>query len=177
MEFEKIRNEIINHDFIKEIKSLILKYKYISIILAIFLIYIINTEIWTSVDGLITIGTLGAVIFNIYENAKNKELELEKIPIYFDVEGVDYLLDLDIPRKHISRSEIQGILSAFQKVPSQRYTIEYLSDINFLDDIYKIQNSKLDKLRIIVSKRELDGWRETKDKFHEGFNLNKMKKQ
>ena len=174
MEFKKIKNEIINHDFIKEIKSLILKHKYISILLIIFLIYIINTGIWTSIDGLITIGTLGAVIFNIQQNKKKQKLENQKIKIYFDLEGVDYLLNLDMPRKHISRSEIQGVLSAFQKVPSQRYSIEYLSDINFLDDIYKIQNNKLDILKICITKKEMNGWRKDDKDFHDGFNLNKM---
>ena len=87
--------------------------------------------------------TMLGVFYNIWQNRRNKKLENQKIKIYFDLEGIDYLLDLDMPRKHISRSEIQGILSAFQNVPSQRYSIEYLSDINFLDDIYKIQNNIL----------------------------------
>ena len=81
-----------------------------------------------------------------------------------------------MPRKHISRSEIQGILSAFQNVPSQRYSIEYLSDINFLDDIYKIQNNILDELKIIISEKEMNGWKIDDKNFHDGFNKNKMKK-
>lgn len=127
----------------------------------------------TIVFGFITM--LG-VFYNIWQNRRNKKLENEKIKIYFDLEGIDYLLDLDMPRKHISRSEIQGILSAFQNVPSQRYSIEYLSDINFLDDIYKIQNNILDELKIIISEKEMNGWKIDDKNFHDGFNKNKMKK-
>jgi len=120
--------------------------------------------------------TMLGVFYNIWQNRRNKKLENEKIKIYFDLEGIDYLLDLDMPRKHISRSEIQGILSAFQNVPSQRYSIEYLSDINFLDDIYKIQNNILDELKIIISEKEMNGWKIDDKNFHDGFNKNKMKK-
>ena len=120
--------------------------------------------------------TMLGVFYSIWQNRRNKKLENEKIKIYFDLEGIDYLLDLDMPRKHISRSEIQGILSAFQNVPSQRYSIEYLSDINFLDDIYKIQNNILDELKIIISEKEMNGWKIDDKNFHDGFNKNKMKK-
>lgn len=120
--------------------------------------------------------TMLGVFYNIWQNRRNKKLENEKIKIYFDLEGIDYLLDLDMPRKHISRSEIQGILSAFQNVPSQRYSIEYLSDINFLDDIYKIQNNILDELKIIILEKEMNGWKIDDKNFHDGFNKNKMKK-
>lgn len=120
--------------------------------------------------------TMLGVFYSIWQNRRNKKLENQKIKIYFDLEGIDYLLDLDMPRKHISRSEIQGILSAFQNVPSQRYSIEYLSDINFLDDIYKIQNNILDELKIIISEKEMNGWKIDDKNFHDGFNKNKMKK-
>ena len=120
--------------------------------------------------------TMLGVFYNIWQNRRNKKLENQKIKIYFDLEGIDYLLDLDMPRKHISRSEIQGILSAFQNVPSQRYSIEYLSDINFLDDIYKIQNNILDELKIIISEKEMNGWKIDDKNFHDGFNKNKILK-
>ena len=61
-------------------------------------------------------------------------------------------------------------------MPSQRYSIEYLSDINFLDDIYKIQNNILDELKIIISEKEMNGWKIDDKNFHDGFNKNKMKK-
>jgi len=135
-----------------------------------------KSDYWTSIDGIVTIGTLFAVLINIYLNNRKNTIENEKIKFFFNIDGIDYLLDLDMPRKHISRSEIQGVLSAFQKVPAQRYSIEYLSDINFLDDIYKIQNNKLSILRIVLTQKELNGWKTNDNKFHDGFNLNKMRR-
>jgi hypothetical protein len=163
MEFEKMKNEIINSDFIKEIKSLVLKHKYKSIIFTLSLIFIINTGIWTSVDGLITTGTLIAVIVNIYINAKNKEVELEKIPIYFN----EKKLNLDITRKDFTRQELQGILGILRKNMKIQYEVEYLSEIAYLDDIYKIQKSKMDKLVIKITEKELEQF---KDEIYETNN-------
>lgn len=106
--------------------------------------------------------TMCGVFYNIWQNRKNRKLENQKIQIIFDVLGIDYLLDLDMPRKHISRSEIQGILAAFQKDISSRYSIEYLSDISFLDDIFLIQQNKIDKLTIKLSKKEFSQFNENK---------------
>lgn len=163
MEFKKIKNEIINHDSVKEVKSLILKHKYISIISIIFLIFIINTGIWTSIDGVITIGTLGAVILNIYINSKNKEVELQKIPIYFN----EKKLNLDITRKDFTRQELQGILGILRKNMNNQYKVEYLSEIAYIDDIYKIQKSKIDKLVIKITEQELEQF---KDEIYETNN-------
>ena len=163
MEFEKIKNEIINSDFIKEIKSLVLKHKYKSIIFTLSLIFIINTGIWTSIDGLITTGTLIAVIVNIYINAKNKEVELQKIPIYFN----EKKLNLDITRKDFTRQELQGILGILRKNMKIQYEVEYLSEIAYLDDIYKIQKSKMDRLVIKITEKELEQF---KDEIYETNN-------
>ena len=73
-----------------------------------------TSDWWTSIDGVITIVTLIAVGFNGFQSWRRSKNQFEKVKIVFDVNGVDYLLDLDMPRKHISRSEIQGILAAFQ---------------------------------------------------------------
>ena len=103
--------------------------------------------------------------YNFYKQRIDKEEELKKIKIYFNVDEEKYLLDLDMPRKHISRSEIQGVLAAFQSDIKGRYSLDYLSTINFLDDIFKIQNNEIQQLNIIVTKEEF-----------KQFNQNKMKK-
>jgi hypothetical protein len=114
--------------------------------------------------------------FNWWNSRKRYQMENAKIKIIFDVDGVDYLLDLDMPRKHISRSEIQGVLSAFQKVPSQRYSIDYLSNLTFLDDIFKIQNNQKDELKILLSNEEfIGGYLYDNKNLHDGFNPTKMK--
>ena len=94
--------------------------------------------------------TMFGVLYGIWQRKKEKD----KIKIIFDVEGVDYLLDLDMPRKHISRSEVQGILAAFQMDIKARYSIDYLSDLSFLYDIFKIQQNELQELRIKLSAQE-----------------------
>ena len=120
--------------------------------------------------------TMFGVFYNIWQNRKNKKLENEKIKVIFDVDGVNYLLDLDMPRKQISRSEIQGILSAFQNIPSQRYSIDYLSNITFLDDIFRIQNNESDQLEIFLTNEEfIGGYMYDKFNIHNGFNKTKMK--
>ena len=103
--------------------------------------------------------------YNFYKQRTERKQELQKIKIYFNVDEEKYLLDLDMPRKHISRSEIQGILAAFQSNIKGRYSLAYLSEITFLDDIFNIQNNKLEKLHIKVTQEEF-----------KQFNQNKMKK-
>lgn len=103
--------------------------------------------------------------YNFYKQRLERKQEAEKIKISFDVEGAKYLLDLDMPRKHISRSEVQGILAAFQENIKGRYSLAYLSDIAFLDDIFKIQNNEIERLNIRVTLEEFNQ-----------FNQKKMKK-
>lgn len=164
MEFTKIKDEIINSDFIKEIKLLVRNNKVLSLIIFIVLLIIINiSSIWTSIDGLITTGTLLAVIINIYINAKNKEIELQKIPVYFN----NRRLNLDITRKDFTRQELQGILGILRKDMKVNYEVAYLSEIAYIDDIYKIQKSKLDELIIKITDKELEQF---KDDIYETYN-------
>jgi len=104
-------------------------------------------------------------LYNTYRQWKEQKQENKKIRIIFDVNDIDYILDLDMPRKHISRSEIQGVLAAFQVDVTARYSLAYLSNISFLDDIFKIQNNNLDHLNIKVTKEEF-----------KQFDITKMKK-
>jgi len=134
-------------------------------------------------DWITVVFSFGAMFvsgINWWNDKKQKQLELEKIKIYFFIEETKqkYLLDLDIARKDIARAEIQGVLSAFQKIPSQRYSISYLSDIKFLDDIYKIQNNKENRLHIKITQKEFDGWEKMENNkkiYHNGFDTSKMK--
>ena len=119
--------------------------------------------------------TMIVVFVNLGINLSKRYKENQKINIYFNIHNKNcYLLNLDIARKEVTRAEIQGILSAFQKKPSQRYSIAYLSEISFLDDIYKIQNNSLDSLIIKLTDKEMNG--EAKgEKPHDGFDTTKMK--
>lgn len=133
---------------------------------------------WTTIDGLIIVATLCFVIRNFTQNRKQSRLENEEIDIIFEVDGIDYKLDFDIPRKQISRSEIQGIISAFQNIPSQRYIIDHLSKIAFLEDIFKIQNNEKNRLEIVLTSEEFNGgYQVGNNETHKGFSVGKMKKQ
>ena len=149
---KELYSEIIKGDFIQEIKKYFLNHKISSVVSLIILIIVIISPLWTVLDGLVTTGTLMAVIINIYVNAKNNEMQLKKIPIYFN----DRKLNLDIARKDFSRSELQGILGILRKNMKVPYEIESLSQLNYIDTIYKIQKSELHELKIYITENELE---------------------
>jgi hypothetical protein len=81
-------------------------------------------------------------------------------------------LKLDIPRRDIRRGEIQGLLSNFLVDSTQRYNIDSMSDLEYLHDIYKIQDNEISELIIVISEDELNG-----KKLNFGaFDLSKMEK-
>lgn len=178
MEFEKIKNEILNSDFWNETKEFIFNHKLGTFICLIILILVINTDIWTTFDGLITTGTLLAVLVNLYINSKNRQKQLENIPIYFKIKETNtkYKLKLDIPRKEITRGEIQGLLSNFLVDSTKRYNIDSMSDnLDYLQNIYKVQNGECNELVILVSQEELEGTKkDEQNKNYPAFDLMKM---
>ncbi len=105
-----------------------------------------TTNIWASIDAIVTIFTVIGVWYNFSKNQK----QLQKVDIYFN----DKKLNLDITRKDISRAELQGILGIFRKDMQKNYKVAYLSSIDYLDSIYKIQKSELDKLVIQLTPKE-----------------------
>ncbi len=105
-----------------------------------------TTNIWASIDAIVTIFTVIGVWYNFSKNQK----QLQKVDIYFN----DKKLNLDITRKDISRAELQGILGIFRKDMQKNYKVAYLSSIDYLDSIYKIQKSELDKLVIQLTPEE-----------------------
>lgn len=127
---------------------------------------------WSFIDGLITIGTLTVVIINLYRDIINKKKESKIIPIYFKVIGsnIKYKLKLEVPRKDIKRGEIQGLLSNFSIDSTKRYNIDSMSDLEYLENIYKIQRNESDELIISISEDELNGKKEG----YVAFDLTKM---
>lgn len=156
MEFNKIKDEILNGEFAKEIKGIWDKYTFRAIVLILLLILIIATPLWDFIDGIVTTGTLVAVIINIYINSNNREKEIQEIPIYFN----DKKLQINLARKDISRSEIGGLLRLILTDSKDKYNIDYMSTVNYLKDIHKIQKADLDKLIIKVSESELKDFRD-----------------
>lgn len=91
-----------------------------------------------------------AVFYNYYR-------QNQKIQIYFLIGGKEIFLEnISIIRKHITRSEILGMLGVIQKNSKERYNIEYLSETKFFEDLYAIQKGGSQKLFIEVSTDELE---------------------
>ena len=106
--------------------------------------------------------TMIGVFYNIYKNKK----QLQKIPIYFN----DKKLNLDIARKDFSRQELQGILGVLRCDMRKQYHIEYLTKIEYLDSIYKIQTGEKNSLTIKITQNELEQF---KDDIYENNSDNK----
>ncbi len=106
--------------------------------------------------------TMIGVFYNIKQNRK----QLQKIPIYFN----NRKLNLDITRKDFSRQEIQGILGVLRKDMRVNYHIDYLTTIDYLDNIYQIQTNHQDKLVIKITQEEKEQF---KDDIYENNSDNK----
>ncbi len=118
-----------------------------------------TSQIWATCDALITLFTVVITLCTVVGvglNFRNNKKQLEKVPIFFNHRK----LNLDIIRKNISRAELQGILGIFRKDMNKNYDIEYLSTIEFLDSIYRVQKSKEDKLIIKLQEDELNQFKD-----------------
>jgi len=101
----------------------------------------------------ITSITMLAVVYTWYTNRK----QLDRIQLYFiDENHHEFLLEnISIVRKHITRSEVLGILGVIQTNSKERYNIDYLSSKAFFDDLYAIQKGELNNLFISITAEEL----------------------
>lgn len=108
----------------------------------------------------ITSITMLAVVYTWYNNRK----QLDRIQIYFIDENHQKLLleNISIVRKHITRSEVLGILGVIQTNSKERYNIDYLSSTAFFDDLYAIQKGDLSELFINITTEELTQFTLTK---------------
>jgi hypothetical protein len=113
-------------------------------------------DLLLAIDWIDKIISLVTVLFVIYKWWQDRKQD-EKIAISFSLNGREILLEnISIIRRHITRSEILGILGVIQKNSKERYNIDYLSDVRFFEDLYKIQKGTLNKLVIVVTDNELE---------------------
>ncbi len=97
--------------------------------------------------------TMFVVLYGLAQNKKQNK----QIQIYFKTQTKEICLkNISIIRKHITRSEILGILGIFQKNSKDRYNIDYLSTQKFFDDLYELQRGKTDRLVILLTDKELE---------------------
>ena len=81
--------------------------------------------------------------------------ELKEIEIYIVIDGVKKLIPIKIARKNVTRAEIKGIMSDFDK--DHNYTINYLKSSKFMNDIFLVQKGKKNDLTIeILSQDKFD---------------------
>lgn len=169
MEFNKIKQEILESDFLKEIKEIWTKYTLRVVGFFIILLIVISTPVWDYIDGIVTTGTLVAVIINIYINAKNRELEVQKIKVFLSTDDrVEEFPRFEILRKDFTRAEISGYLSEIRLDSSVRFNINHLSTKEYFNDILNVQqNSDIDRVVIKVEKEQLKIFKEIyKDDLH-----------
>jgi hypothetical protein len=157
MELKIIYDEFIQSDFFKEVKEFFLKHPIGIIIFLAFLVWIINSEIWTTLDGVFTFGTLFAVLVNIYIEAQNKAKELVQIQIILIIKSTnqEIIIDKNLTRKDCQRSEIQGILRTKLIKGRNFYDIDYIGTDSYFENIYQIQIAKESKLKIYLEDDEL----------------------
>jgi hypothetical protein len=119
-------------------------------------------EVITWMDWITIVFSFFAMLaagLNWWNDRKQKKLSLTKIKIFFKVEGIEEDKPrFEIIRKDLTRAEIAGYLSVFQKNSKDRYNIPYLLEETYFQDIFNIQNGQVDdnKLVIEMSKEEQD---------------------
>ena len=107
-------------------------------------------DTWTFIDALVTILTLLLVIYNWYQNYKqNQEIRIQIVLQHMNITKV---LPIPLIRKNFTRSELFGILGAYDK--DSKFCIENTSSIKFFEDIRNIQEGKLDEISIIIKKED-----------------------
>lgn len=133
---------------------------------------------WDSVNATITILGIAYLFFNYLNKLKEDKRSNDLISIIFLLKEskIKYKTKLKLPRRLVSRLEIQGILSAFQKNMSERYSIKYLSTEEYLNNIFEIQTTNKSELIIEVTQKEFDGNMEDDNskKDFSGFDISKM---
>ncbi|MCZ6158078.1 hypothetical protein [Campylobacter ureolyticus] len=112
------------------------------------------TTIITYLDYITIIFAFFAMMASGY-NFFARRKELKEIEIYIVIDGVKKLIPIKIARKNVTREEIKGIMSDFDK--DHNYTINYLKSSKFMNDIFLVQKGKKNDLTIeILSQDKFD---------------------
>ncbi len=96
-------------------------------------------------------------LFFVYKNWKNNKKQLKAIKIYLLIKCLDkkILIDDKLTRKDARRSEIQGILGNKLIKGITRYDIDYLANERYFNNVFEIQNAKVDELIIEIDDDEI----------------------
>jgi len=114
-------------------------------------------EIMTWLDYvtiIFSIITMIGVFWNIFKNKR----QFDKIKIVFIIKSnnKEILIDKNLIRRDCKRSEIQGILRNKLIKGKNVYDIEYLKNDEYFENIYQIQTSQSNVLKIYLEDDELE---------------------
>lgn len=86
----------------------------------------------------------------------NNKKQFKPIKIIIEKNGTKDILPLDIIRKNFTRSEVFGVLGAFDK--DSNFNIKSTSSRDFFNQISDIQESKSDELIIKITDEDKFDW-------------------
>lgn len=109
--------------------------------------FIINN--WNYIEPILSFCTLLGVIYNICQNKK----QLENIDIFFEIENEKRKIDIPLMRKNCDRAEVQGLLRT-QSIGQDKYTINYLSTREYLNQLFEVEKGKSNEIIILLSESE-----------------------
>ncbi|WP_418179166.1 hypothetical protein ACNSOO_10220 [Aliarcobacter lanthieri] len=95
-------------------------------------------------------------MFGAFYNIYNFKKRLEKVEIYFN----DEKLAIPLIRKECTRAEILGLLGIFRKDMSKQFHIEFMGTLSYLNLIMDIQKNKIDTLKIEITNKELEQFKD-----------------
>lgn len=101
----------------------------------------------THLDHITIVFAFLAMIASGY-NFIARRKEMKEIEIYIIAKGKKGQIPIKILRKDVTRAEIKGIMSDYDK--DHNFTISYLKSAEFLNDIILIQKGKKDSLVIEI---------------------------
>lgn len=100
-----------------------------------------KSELWNTIDALVTILTLYLVYLDYDQN--RKKMEEITIKLQFP-DGTTQAL-FPIKRKNFSRAELKGILQDFHDTKKGFYRLRYMKEKEFIEKIFEVQDGKVNE--------------------------------
>jgi hypothetical protein len=97
-----------------------------------------------------------AAMFFAFKNWWNNKKQLKPIPIIIDKNGKKDILPFDIMRKNLTRSEVFGVLGAFDK--ESNFSIKYTASKDFFRQVSDVQEGKKDEIVIYLKDGDKFDW-------------------
>lgn len=95
-------------------------------------------------------------MFFAFKNWWNNKKQLKLIQIIIDRNGEKVKLPFEIMRKNLTRSEVFGILGAFDK--DSKFDIKYTSSRDFFRQVSDVQEAKKDEIIIYLKDTDKFDW-------------------